>query len=209
MRVISGTARGRRLFSPPDNGVRPTLDRIKEAAFNILQFQLPDAIFLDMFAGSGQIGIEALSRGADRALFFEPDKAAYALLQKNLHHTGLAGSARTYPASYTALARLSPPPRVDIAYIDPPFGENLYARALAFLIEGGLVHEGATVVCEAPVRTELPERVGGFTRRSRRYGQVELHIYTCPKESADEFAQYRTPDGSGPKTQAEKTEEGL
>lgn len=140
MRVISGSSRGLRLAPPEGGAVRPTLDRVKEAAFNIIQFHVPGCRFLDMFAGSGQIGIEALSRGAASASFFEPDPAAYRLVRENVARLPGAPDARLYQAPYTRLAQLSPKPEFDVAYIDPPFGEGLFMQALAFLIDGGYMH---------------------------------------------------------------------
>lgn len=182
MRVIAGSKRGMKLFSPAGESVRPTMDQVKEAAFNIMQFDLPDGIFLDMFAGSGQMGIEALSRGAEAAYFFEPDRAAFALLNKNLSRTGLTAGAKAFCAPYSRLAALSPRPRFDLVYMDPPFAAGEYEKALCFLADGFL-HDGSTVICEAERGVELPEAVAGFTDEVRRYGHVCLHIYRKREET--------------------------
>ena len=131
MRVISGSLRGLRLAPPSGDRVRPTLDRVKEAAFNIIQFSVPGGRFLDMFAGSGQMGIEALSRGAASAWFFEPDAAAFRLLRGNVGRLPGGLDARLYQAPYARLAQLAPKPVFDVAYIDPPFGGGLFLEALA------------------------------------------------------------------------------
>ena len=130
MRVISGSLRGLRLAPPSGDRVRPTLDRVKEAAFNIIQFSVPGGRFLDMFAGSGQMGIEALSRGAASAWFFEPDAAAFRLLRGNVGRLPGGLDARLYQAPYARLAQLAPKPVFDVAYIDPPFGGGLFLEAL-------------------------------------------------------------------------------
>ncbi len=182
MRVISGSSRGLRLAPPEGGAVRPTLDRVKEAAFNIIQFHVPGCRFLDMFAGSGQIGIEALSRGAASASFFEPDPAAYRLVRENVARLPGAPDARLYQAPYTRLAQLSPKPEFDVAYIDPPFGEGLFMQALAFLIDGGYMHGGAVIVCEAPRDASLPAQYGRFAAKIRSYGKISLYVYTRNEE---------------------------
>ena len=103
-----------------------------------------------MFAGSGQMGIEALSRGAASAWFFEPDAAAFRLLRGNVGRLPGGLDARLYQAPYARLAQLAPKPVFDVAYIDPPFGGGLFLEALDFLIGGGYISAGGTVVCEAP-----------------------------------------------------------
>ncbi len=177
MRIISGDRRGLRLFSPQGLATRPTLDQVKEAAFNIWQFDVPGGVFLDLFAGSGQIGIEALSRGADSVYFFEPDRGAFQTLQKNLTHIKADGRAKPYPAPYARLASVFPKPRFDLVYIDPPYQSGAYEEALKFLVEGGYLHDGSTVICEAEAKEPLPERVGFLSDSPRRYGRVALHVY--------------------------------
>lgn len=182
MRVISGICRGLRLASPDGDDVRPTLDRVKEAAFNIVQFLVPGGCFLDMFSGSGQMGIEALSRGAACAYFFEPAAAAFKLVKENVSKLPASLDARLYHAPYAHMADLSPRPVFDVAYIDPPFGEDLFLSALRFLISGGFLCRDAAVVCEAPRGTPLPERIDDFSLRVRSYGKISLYVYTRNEE---------------------------
>ena len=182
MRVISGSLRGLRLAPPSGDRVRPTLDRVKEAAFNIIQFSVPGGRFLDMFAGSGQMGIEALSRGAASAWFFEPAAAAFRLLRGNVGRLPGGLDARLYQAPYARLAQLAPKPVFDVAYIDPPFGGGLFLEALDFLIGGGYISAGGTVVCEAPRGTPLPPQLGPFAAKVRSYGKISLYVYTRNEE---------------------------
>ncbi len=180
MRIISGSRRGLKLFSPPGKQVRPTMDQVKEAAFNIVQFDIPDGVFLDMFSGSGQMACEALSRGADTVYAFEPDREAFRTLSRNIEKMDMPDRAKVYNAPYTRLSSLYPTPRIDVAYIDPPFDAGLYEPALHFLLP--FLHDGSTVICEAERGVDLPARVGQFQATVRRYGHVNLHIYRCESE---------------------------
>ncbi len=180
MRIISGSRRGLRLLSPVGKQVRPTMDQVKEAAFNIMQFDIPDGVFLDMFSGSGQMACEALSRGADVVYCFEPDRQAYQTLSKNLEKMDMSDRVKAYNAPYSRLATVYPTPRIDVAYIDPPFEAGMYEAALAFLLP--YLHEGSTVICEAERGVELPERVGSFKDKPRKYGHVILHVYRYESE---------------------------
>ena len=180
MRIISGSRRGLRLLSPVGKQVRPTMDQVKEAAFNIVQFDIPDGVFLDMFSGSGQMACEALSRGADVVYCFEPDRQAFQTLSKNLEKMDMPDRVKAYNAPYSRLATVFPTPRVDVAYVDPPFESGMSEAALSFLLP--FLHEGSTVICEAERGVELPERIGSFVDRPRKYGHVILHIYRYESE---------------------------
>ena len=180
MRIISGSRRGLKLFSPPGTAVRPTMDQVKEAAFNIMQFDVPDGVFLDMFSGSGQMACEALSRGADLVYCFEPDREAFRTLSKNLEKMDMPDKTKAYNAPFSRLSTLFPTPRIDVAYIDPPFDAGLYEPALSFLLP--YLHEGSTVICEAERGVELPEKVGKFKATARRYGHVYLYVYRYESE---------------------------
>lgn len=180
MRIISGTRRGLKLFSPTGTAVRPTMDQVKEAAFNIIQFDVPGGVFLDMFSGSGQMACEALSRGADLVYCFEPDRDAFRTLSKNLEKMNAPDKAKAYNAPFSRLSTLFPAPRIDVAYIDPPFDAGMYESALSFLLP--YLHEGSTVICEAERGVDLPEKVGHFKATPRRYGHVYLYVYRYESE---------------------------
>ena len=180
MRIISGSRRGLKLLSPNGTAVRPTMDQVKEAAFNIIQFDVPGGVFLDMFSGSGQMACEALSRGADVVYCFEPDREAFRTMSRNLEKMDMADKTKAYNAPFSRLASLFPAPRIDVAYIDPPFAGDQYESALQFLLP--FLHEGSTVICEADRGVELPERVGSFRATARRYGHVYLHVYRFESE---------------------------
>ena len=150
MRVITGSARGRTLLTlAGDDIVRPTTDRVKEAMFSILQFELEGRRVLDLFGGCGQLGIEALSRGAAACTFVDKDKQAVAVIQKNLEHTGLAGSAKVLHTD--SFAFLSMTPEVfDIVLLDPPYASGQLQEALSLL--NGRVAPGGVIMCELPFR---------------------------------------------------------
>lgn len=175
MRVITGTARGRRLKTLEGRDVRPTTDRVKEALFSIIQFEIEGSAVLDMFAGSGQLGIEALSRGAAKAVFVDSDKRAVAVIQENLQHTELADRAEVYNADSLMFVR-NRKERFDIVLLDPPYGKGILQKALE--AAAPCVNENGVIVCELPEREELPQAVGNFELRRRyRYGKTELAVY--------------------------------
>ncbi len=179
MRVITGTARGRKLVTLEGSDVRPTADRVTEALFSILQFELEGRQVLDLFAGSGQLGIEALSRGAAHCTFVDASKASVAVVQKNLAATGLAALATVQCTD--ALSFLSRTfARYDIALLDPPYGKGLLQKALEKL--PALMRDSGVIVCEAPKEEALPETAGPFVLNRRyAYGKVTLAVYRKPE----------------------------
>ncbi|HOO25475.1 MAG TPA: 16S rRNA (guanine(966)-N(2))-methyltransferase RsmD [Clostridiales bacterium] len=175
MRVITGFARGRKLKALDGESVRPTGDRVKEAVFSIIQFELEGRSFLDLFAGSGQMGIEALSRGAASCVFVEKDKDAYSVIKDNLAHTKLEESAKVLNTD--ALAFIQTTDSVfDIIYIDPPYDTDLIDQALPLAAQK--LAAGGIILCEIKYRRELPERVGNLKLyRTYKYGKTSLVTY--------------------------------
>ncbi len=185
-RVIAGTARGRRLLHP-GTGTRPFADRVKQAIFGSLDPVLPGARVLDLFAGSGAGGIEALSRGAAGCDFVERDAGAARVIEENLERTGLAGPhARVHRADVMAfLSRVAG--LYDVVLVDPPFGDAGMLGVLERLGAGGLVGPGSLVVARHFWRDELPERVGRLVRqRERRVGEGVVTVYGVEREEGDE-----------------------
>ena len=175
MRVITGSARGRRLKTLEGRGVRPTTDRVKEAMFSIIQFELEGRRVLDLFAGSGQLGIEALSRGAAGAVFVDADPRAVRVIEENLANTGLAPLAQVFNADSLMFVR-NRHDHFGIALLDPPYAAGLLAKALEAVAP--CMEEDGIMVCELPEKEELPDRVGEFKLRRRyRYGKTELAVY--------------------------------
>ena len=166
MRIITGSARGRRLLTLEGEDVRPTTERVKEALFSILQFQIEGRRVLDLFAGSGQLGLEALSRGAREAVFVDAGKEPISIVEKNLANTGLGEHAKV-------LRRNDP---FDIAFLDPPYRTGLLQKALP--MTAAIMNKGGVIVCEHPVDEEVPDTAGDFERkRDYRYGKILLTVY--------------------------------
>ena len=180
MRVITGTARGRRLETLSGEDVRPTADRVKEAIFSILQFDIEGRHFLDLFAGSGQMGIEALSRGAAGAVFVDAADPSVQIVRKNLQAGGFADRAQVFRADYASyLARTKE--RFDIAFLDPPYRAGLLPDALEKT--AACMQPHGVILCEHPMERKgeaplLPEEAGGFIKqRVYRYGKIAVSLY--------------------------------
>ena len=185
MRVITGSARGRRLITLEGNDVRPTTDKVKEALFSIVQFELEGRRVLDLFAGSGQLGIEALSRGADSCVFVDASKKAIEVVKQNLAATGLARKASVIHGDalrYLQTGR----DRFDVAFLDPPYGTGTLQKALALLPP--LMRRSGVIVCEAPRGEAMPETAGDFRLwRTYQYSKVSLAVYRgAPEEEAED-----------------------
>lgn len=175
MRVITGTARGRRLITLEGEDVRPTTDRVKEALFSIIQFETEGRKVLDLFAGSGQLGIEALSRGAKSAVFVDLSKKSVEVVKQNLESTGLGKNAIVLNTDSIAFAA-SRADRYDVAFLDPPYRTGLLQKALP--LTANIMNEGGVIVCEAPFDEELPETAGGFKMtKEYKYGKIKLVTY--------------------------------
>ncbi|HLT58782.1 MAG: 16S rRNA (guanine(966)-N(2))-methyltransferase RsmD [Limnochordales bacterium] len=180
MRVIGGRCRGMRLRSVPGMETRPTTDRVRESLFNILAPWVPGARVLDLFAGTGALGIEALSRGAREAVFVERNPRAVRVLRANLDHTGLAPQAQVRVGdAVRELARLGREGRrFDLVFLDPPYGRGLARDALLALAEAAVVAGEAWVVVEHSGREEMPERAANLAKaRAVRYGDTVLTFY--------------------------------
>lgn len=175
MRVITGFARGRRLKSPEGMDVRPTTDKVKESMFNALQFDIEGRRVLDLFAGSGQLGIEALSRGAEYAVFVDASKASADIIRQNLQIVGLESSSRVFCGDALSFLRTAQE-RFDIAFLDPPYATGLLQSAMALL--PSVMSDSGVLVCEHPSEEELPDAFGGFAVHKRyRYGKIAVTVY--------------------------------
>lgn len=184
MRVITGSARGRRLQTLEGNDVRPTTDKVKEALFSIVQFELEGRRVLDLFAGSGQLGIEALSRGADSCVFVDASKKAIEVVRENLAATNLARLGSVIHGDSLRYLQTSRD-RFDLAFLDPPYGTGTLQKALSLLPR--LMKETGVIICESPKGEAVPETVGDFqVWRTYQYSKVTLTVYRVPtREEAD------------------------
>ena len=183
MRVITGTARGRRLETLPGDATRPTSEKVKESLFSAIQFDIEGRRVLDLFAGSGQLGIEALSRGASGCVFVDKNTEAVQIIRRNLQHTGLAANAQVLGTDATSyLTR--PGDRFDLVFLDPPYASELLLPVLEKVAP--LVNDGGIIVCESEDTAALPERMDRFAlARTYRFGRVCVWLYRYePREEA-------------------------
>ena len=175
MRVITGLARGRKLETLYGEDItRPTTESVKEALFSMIQFELEDKKVLDLFAGSGQLGIEALSRGARHCTFLENNREALKVIENNVSHCGFDSKANIIFAD--ASAYLLRKENFDIAFLDPPYNKGLIEKCLPLLLR--LMSDDGIVVCETSAAENLPESIDGwYADRVRRYGKTKLTLY--------------------------------
>lgn len=175
MRVITGSARGRKLKTPENYDIRPTTDNVKESIFNIIQFDIEGRQVLDLFAGTGQLGIECLSRGAAGAVFVDKDKDAVRIIKENLKTCGM----RATVMQEDSISFLNHCGKFDIIFIDPPYDSNLYESALKIINLVDILSEGGIIICEARREKVLPEMtVPYYKRKEYNYGKVKICIYT-------------------------------
>lgn len=176
MRVISGSVRGRKLKEPEGMDIRPTSDQVKESIFNIIQFDIEGRQVLDLFAGTGQLGIEALSRGATGAVFVDQSKAAIKLVRDNIEKTGLEKAKVVQGDSISYLGGRE---KFDLIFLDPPYKTTLLENSLQKIVQFDKLNPGGIIVCECPVEKELPELAEPYKlHKIYRYGKVKITVYT-------------------------------
>ena len=174
MRVITGSARGRKLLEPAGMEIRPTTDMVKEALFNMIQFDIEGRRVLDLFAGTGQLGIEALSRGAAEAVFCDENPKAVKLVRANLERCGL--KARVEQGD--SLGFLNRAGKFDLVFLDPPYDTNLLNKALEAIQNVDILNDGGIIICESRREKTLPEMNPPYRKTlARRYGKVCLTVY--------------------------------
>ena len=149
MRIITGKAKGATLKTLEGTNTRPTTDRVKESVFSILQFDIEGRTVLDLFAGSGQLGLEALSRGAAKATFVDKSKEAIAIIRENAKKTKLIDDAEIIQAEYSDFIKRTFGKQYDIVFLDPPYALGLYEPALKDLLASGMLKASSTIVCES------------------------------------------------------------
>ena len=177
MRVITGKARGIQLKTPDGMTTRPTADRVKEALFSIIQFELPGAKVLDLFGGTGQLGIEALSRGAKSAIFVDAGEPACKLIRENLKRTRLEADAKVIRSDYLEYLKRCRE-TFDIIFLDPPYAEVFLENALNCIGEIDILQTGGIIVTERPLGKDLNVELPGFERsKDYKYGKTLLTLY--------------------------------
>ena len=175
LRVITGEARGRKLKAVEGLATRPTTDRTKQSLFNAIQFDIEGRRVLDLFAGTGQLGIEALSRGAAECVFVDSSRDSLRLVQENLKRCGL----RAPTVQCEALGYLRRGERFDLIFIDPPYGSGLDVQAVQAVKEFDILAKGGIMVCESRADQTLPDPGVEFgSVRTYRYGKIKLTVIT-------------------------------
>ena len=184
MRVITGIARGRRLSTPEGLDVRPTTDKVKEAVFSAVQFELEGAVVLDLFAGSGQMGIEALSRGASRAVFVDNSARSIECITDNLRETKLISQAEIISRDSFDYIRLTAS-SFDIIILDPPYNCGHIDRVLPLASQK--LNAGGSIICEYESGAQAPEAPDGLVvRKTYKYGKINVTIYRKPDDDEEE-----------------------
>ena len=165
MRVISGKYKGRKLVAPTGLNTRPTLDRVKETLFNIIAGDLHGARVLDLFAGSGQLGVECLSRGASEVVFVDGSREAINCIKQNLSFVTDKNTVlfAKYPAVLGLLVG-----QFDVVLLDPPFKSGVYTEVMEELLKRNLLNDNALVVCECDVKQEMPQNIGSLVLEKQR-----------------------------------------
>lgn len=177
MRVITGIARGRKLKELPGLETRPTTDKVKESVFNIVQFDIEGRRVLDLFGGTGQMGIEALSRGAASCTFVDVRKEAAAVIRQNLAHTGLAEQGKVVQGDYLAFLT-GCREKFDLILMDPPYASGFLEKALEAAAGIDILSENGIMVCESAAETVLPALSEPYRKgKDYRYGKIKLTVY--------------------------------
>ena len=174
MRVITGTARGRRLKTPENYDIRPTTDNVKESVFNIIQFDIEGRRVLDLFAGTGQLGIECLSRGAAEAVFIDENTAAVKIVKENLKTCGFTAAV----LQQDALSYLRHCGKFDLIFVDPPYDSGLYESVLETINSVDILSDGGIILCESRREKTLPDMCAPYRKKKEyNYGRVKLTVY--------------------------------
>jgi 16S rRNA (guanine966-N2)-methyltransferase len=183
VRIVAGRFRGHSLKSPSGQSIRPTSDRLRETLFNVLVHAYGDPLtgarVLDLFAGTGALGLEALSRGARFCLFVEDGVEARSLLRTNIEALGVEGATRIFRRDATRLGPAKPQEPFDLALLDPPYGKGLAEKALASARAGGWLREGALCVVEEAGGAEMAAPEGFEKLEARQYGEAQLVFLRC------------------------------
>jgi len=178
MRVITGSARGAKLKTLDGLSTRPTADRVKEAIFNIIQFDVEGRRVLDLFAGSGQLAIEALSRGASYAVLVDQNQEAVKVVKENLKKVKLDQRATVLQADYLRYLSTAHD-RFDLIFLDPPYAEKMLENALQKISEIDILSEGGIIICERPREKAIPPVVGSLIcSKDYCYGKTAVNLYT-------------------------------
>lgn len=182
MRIIAGSLKGMRLSPPTGNKVRPTTDKVKESIFNIIMGYVENAVVVDLFAGTGNLGLEAISRGAAKCYFGDRSKESMALVKKNIASCKVQDKSVTILGDYTFVLNKIPE-KADVIFLDPPYAVGAIEECLQAISQSGILSEEGIVVTEHNSKEPLPQRVGSlYKEKERRYGSVGITVYGLDSE---------------------------
>ena len=186
MRIIAGEYRGRKLESPKTNDVRPTTDKVKEAMFSILMPYINGARCLDLFSGTGSLGLEALSRGAENCVFCDNSREHIALIKENIKKCGAESKSKVIHGDYMKALEHSDD-KYDIILVDPPYGAGLYEKCLASIEKLDLLEDEGIIILEHEKNVVLPDCLGKYSRlKEKKYGTIHLSFYAFPNSEETE-----------------------
>lgn len=177
MRIISGTARGTKLYTLEGLNTRPTLDRVRESLFNIIQNEVKESIFLDLFSGSGAMGLEAASRGAKEVIICDKSKEAVQIINKNIEKTHLKDKIKLYNTDFISLLRNKITEKLDIIYIDPPYDSDFIFLSLKEILERKLIDENSLVIVETDQKGRILKQIENLKIEitdERKYGRANI-----------------------------------
>lgn len=183
MRIIGGKAKGTKLYTLDGENTRPTLDRVRESLFNILQFKLQESVFLDLFSGSGACGIEAVSRGAKKAILCDKSKQAIEIIKKNIEKTHTKEQIELYHMTFEELLETKLKEKLDIIFIDPPYQTDFAYKAVKIILDKNLISEDGILVIETDQEKRVKEQLENLEIEitdKRKYGRAYL-IFLCQK----------------------------
>lgn len=186
MRIITGLAKGRRIEAPEGEGTRPTADKVKGAIFNILNNKVVEASVLDMFSGTGNLGLEALSRGASRCIFIEKEQKAFQILKKNITSLGFEEICEMYHQdAYIAIEKIKKRGlKLDIIFLDPPYGRQMVIKAIEEISRLDILDYNGIIISEYDEKDNLPDKIGKIEAyRTEKYGRTKVTFWSMERES--------------------------
>ncbi len=181
MRIIAGEAKNKKLKSRKGSDTRPTLGSVKESLFSIIAPYIEDCVFLDLFSGTGNIALEALSRGAKRAVMIEADQEALKIIIENINDLGYENKCRAYKNDASRAVEIlgRKEEKFDIIFMDPPYNENHCVKVVKAIAKSKILAEGGLIICEHHLFEDMPDEIAGFKKAdSRKYGKKIMTFYT-------------------------------